>query len=88
MAYWWCFKAAVSVRNLDEFVKDRLRVRAAAHGRSMEAEIRAILVEAVTDAHERAGLFDTLMARVGELGGVELDLPARATTARAADLHP
>ena len=42
--------AAVSVRNVDEFVKDRLRVRAAAHGRSMEAEIRAILVEAVTDA--------------------------------------
>ena len=50
MAYWGCFMAAVSVRNLDEFVKDRLRVRAAAHGRSMEAEIRAILVEAVTDA--------------------------------------
>ncbi len=55
--------AAVSVRNPDEFVKDPLRVRAAAHGRWMEAEIRAILVEAVTDAHERAGLFDTLMAR-------------------------
>ena len=88
MAYWRYFMAAVSVRNLDEFVKDRLRVRAAAHGRSMEAEIRTILVEAVTDAHERAGLFDTLMARVGELGEIELDLPARATTARAADLHP
>ena len=54
----------------------------------MEAEIRTILVEALTDAHEPAGLLDTLMARVGELGEVELDLPARATTARAADLHP
>ena len=70
--------AAVSVRNVDEFVKDRLRVRAAAHGRSMEAEIRTILVEAVTDAHEPAGLLDTLMARVGELGEVELDLPLAA----------
>jgi hypothetical protein len=32
--------AAVSIRNLDDTVRERLRVRAAAHGRSMEAEIR------------------------------------------------
>ena len=36
---------AISVRNLDPDVKAKLRVRAAEHGRSMEAEIRAILVE-------------------------------------------
>lgn len=38
--------AAVSVRDLDETVRDRLRVRAAQNGRSMEAEIRAILTDA------------------------------------------
>ena len=40
--------AAVSVRDLDETVRERLRIRAARHGRSMEAEIRVILTEAVS----------------------------------------
>ena len=40
---------AISIRNLDPEVKARLRVRAAEHGRSMEAEIRAILVDAVAE---------------------------------------
>ena len=35
--------AAVTVRNLDDQVKERLRIRAAVHGRSMESEVRAIL---------------------------------------------
>lgn len=41
--------AAITVRNLDESVRDELRVRAARHGRSMEAEVRAILAAAVGD---------------------------------------
>ena len=47
--------AAMSIRNLDERVKERLRVRAARHGRSMEAEIRAILTDAVSGPGEAAG---------------------------------
>ena len=35
--------ASITIRNLDEIVKARLRQRAARHGRSMEAEARAIL---------------------------------------------
>jgi plasmid stability protein len=35
--------SAVGIRNLDDRVKERLRPRAARHGRSMEAEMRAIL---------------------------------------------
>ncbi|HEX8629074.1 MAG TPA: Arc family DNA-binding protein [Catenuloplanes sp.] len=31
--------AAVSIRDLDDAVKEKLRIRAARHGRSMEAEI-------------------------------------------------
>jgi plasmid stability protein len=79
--------AAVSVRNLDERVKERLRVRAARHGRSMEAEIRAILTDAVSRPGEAVGLVDAILDRFGELGGVELDLPARADRARAADVR-
>ncbi len=78
--------AAVSIRDLDDDVKDRLRVRAARNGRSMEAEIRAILTAAVGESDSSRGLFTELLDRFGEIGGVELDLPARANVARAPDL--
>jgi plasmid stability protein len=77
--------SALSIRNLDDQVKERLRVRAARHGRSMEAEVRAILTDAVTEPGETPSLFQVLMERFGELGGVELDLPPRANQPRAAD---
>lgn len=78
--------AAVSIRNLDNDVKERLRIRAASHGRSMESEIRAILVEAVTEPDEHPGMLVALMQRFGDLGGVDLEIPARRTPVRAADL--
>ena len=82
--------AAVSIRNLDDRVRERLRIRAAAHGRSMESEIRAILGEAVSEPSESHGLFATLLDRFGAIGGVELELelPERSTPARAADFAP
>ena len=67
--------SAMSIRNLDARVKERLRVRAARHGRSMEAEARAILTDAVSEPGETGGLLQAMLARFGELGGVELDLP-------------
>jgi plasmid stability protein len=76
---------ALSIRNLDDRVKERLRVRAARHGRSMEAEVRAILAEAVAVPSEAPGLFQAIMDRFGELGGAELDLPPRSTRLRAAE---
>lgn len=78
--------AAVSIRGLDDEVRDRLRVRAARNGRSMEAEMRHILVDAVQDESASGGLFTTLLDRFSDLGGVELALPKRATRPRAADL--
>lgn len=77
--------AAVSIRNLDDTVRERLRVRAAAHGRSMEAEMRAILVEAVRDPGDDEGLLGALAARFGEFGGVDLVLPSRSAPPRAVD---
>lgn len=78
--------AAVSIRNLDDGVKERLRIRAASHGRSMESEVRAILEDAVKDPIQSAGLMQTLLDRFGEIGGVELEVPARSTPTRAADV--
>jgi plasmid stability protein len=77
--------AAVSIRNLDDTVRERLRIRGAANGRSMEAEMRAILVEAVQEPGDSEGLFDALVARFGDLGGVDLDLPSRSAAPRAVD---
>jgi plasmid stability protein len=79
--------SAMSIRNIDDRVKERLRVRAARHGRSMEAEVRAILTDAVTEPGEASGLAETILDRFGELGGVDLDLPPRAAQARAAEFH-
>ena len=75
---------AISIRNLDPDVKARLRVRAAEHGRSMEAEIRAILVDAVTE--RPMGLFDALRTISLEHGGVDLDLPSKSRRQRPVDL--
>ena len=39
--------ASITIRNLDDEVKARLRVRAASNGRSVEEEVRLILRDAV-----------------------------------------
>lgn len=77
--------AALNIRNLDATVKRRLQIRAARHGRSMEAEARAILAEAVREPADSVGLFTELLERFGTLGGVDLQLPGRNEPARAAD---
>jgi plasmid stability protein len=76
--------AAITVRNLDDRLKERLRVRAARHGHSMEAEAREILADALTEPGD-ANLVRVLRSRFAELGGVDLDLPRRNTPVRAAD---
>ena len=48
--------------------------------------MRAILTDAVTEPGEEIGLVPTLIERFGELGGVELDIPARTARPRAAEL--
>lgn len=79
--------AAISVRDLNEDVAARLKVQAARHGRSMEAEVRAILTESLTGGEDdRPNLGQAVRERFAELGGVELDIPARRDIPRAADL--
>ncbi|WP_406068025.1 FitA-like ribbon-helix-helix domain-containing protein [Micromonospora sp. NBC_01638] len=78
--------AALSIRDLDDGVKEKIRIRAARHGRSMEAEVRAILTSAVADESPQTDLFSALTERFTQLGGIDLNLPARATRPRAADL--
>ena len=69
--------ASITIRNLDDDVKTRLRVRAAAHHRSMEEEARLILREAVEQPTSSVNLGETIHRRCAALGGFELDLPER-----------
>lgn len=69
--------ASITIRNLDDEVKTKLRVRAATNGRSMEEEVRTILRKVVGRASQPENLAQAIRARVAPLGGVELDLPAR-----------
>jgi plasmid stability protein len=71
--------ARLTVRDLPDEVREALRVRAAQHGRSTEAEVRAILIEAVTPTPQAE--LGTLLAEIGrevELTDDEFD----ALTAR------
>lgn len=70
--------ASITIRNLDEQTKSRLRVRAAHRKRSMEDEARHILRAAL--AEETAtprNLAEAIQRRFRPIGGVELSLPAR-----------
>ncbi|HDV6322082.1 FitA-like ribbon-helix-helix domain-containing protein [Burkholderia multivorans] len=70
----------ITVRNLPDEVHRALRVRAALHGRSTEAEVRDILEQAVlSEGRVKLG---TLLAEIGrEAGGVDLDIQRDKTPA-------
>ncbi len=71
--------ASITVRNLEEGLKRRLRVRAAENGRSMEEEARVILKTALYhQPSTRENLAAAIRARFAPLGGVELEIPPRS----------
>ena len=69
--------ASITIRNLDDDVNTRLRMRAAQHHRSMEEEARIILGDAVGCKPDNRNLAETIRARIAPLGGVDLELPPR-----------
>ena len=69
--------ASITISDLDDDVKTRLRVRAAGNGRSMEEEVRRILRDAVERKEAPQNLAQALRARIAPLGGVDLEVPAR-----------
>ena len=69
--------AAITIRNLNEETKRRLRQLAAQHGHSMEEEARRILNRAINQV-EGQGLGTLIARQFAEIGGIELDLPTRS----------
>jgi antitoxin FitA len=77
--------ATLTIRGLDPVTHARLRVEAARHGRSMEAEVRAILHERLTPSGSERGLGSRIRTRFQGLEG-DLVLPDRsAELPRAAE---
>jgi len=65
--------ASITIRNLEETVKRKLKIRAAEHGRSMEQEAREILKSALGQPKSGAELVKRIRAIFEPLGGVELE---------------
>ena len=70
--------ASITVRNLDEALKRRLRVRAAEHGCSMEQEARDILATALdAEAVPPANLGTAIQELFRPFDLERLDIPPR-----------
>ncbi len=69
--------ASITIRNLEDDVKTRLRVRAADNGRSMEEEARLILRDSVGRKPSSRDLVSIIREHFGPANGVDLELPPR-----------
>jgi antitoxin FitA len=70
--------ATLTIRDLDDALKQSLRIRAASRNRSMEEEARQILRAALVAAPAPASdLATRIRSRFANLGDVQLSLPVR-----------
>jgi len=80
--------ATLTIRQLDEKTKSRLRIRAAHHGRSMEEEARDILRTALTTSSvQNANLADAIRKRFAAFGGIDVELPPRGKIRHTPDFQ-
>ncbi len=77
----------MTIRNIDDTLKARLRVRAAVHGKSMEDEARDILRAALsTEAAPATNLAQAIRKRIAPLKGVALPRVTREPVREPPDL--
>lgn len=69
--------ANLSVRKLDDQVYDRLRIRAAEHGVSMEEEARQIISRVISVPNRMSDVF---RKHFGQAHGIDLDIPNQRST--------
>lgn len=79
--------ATLTIRDFDDELKSALRVRAAEHGRSMEAEVREILRTTLTrPSTSGVGMGTRIRQRFAGGEDAEFELSARSERPRAAEL--
>lgn len=74
--------ASLTIRNIEDSLKECLRVRAARHGRSMEEEARQVLRQSLLREKSTIGLGTRLARRFSDVGGVDLPEVARSLPRR------
>ena len=79
--------ASITIRNLDEETKRRLRIQAAQKGRSMEEEARDVLARSVDTPPKGESLASIIRAIVEPIGGIELELPERTAQREPPDFN-
>ncbi|MFU8770181.1 MAG: FitA-like ribbon-helix-helix domain-containing protein [Desulfotignum sp.] len=70
--------ASLTLRNIDESLKVKLRILAAENNRSMEEEARQILRKYLLEERCSKGIGTRIIKRFSKLGGVELPSPQRS----------
>lgn len=75
----------LTIRNIDESLKAKLKVIAAQHGVSMEEQVRRILRESIQSKSKKKGLGSRINQRFLKVGGIDLELPSRSTSRQAPD---
>lgn len=80
--------ATLTVRGLAAELHARLRVRAAHNGRSMEAEVRAILEEQLGEPEPVGGWGSRVHARFADLDADDVEFPRSTDRPRPAQLEP
>ncbi|OLF08811.1 plasmid stabilization protein [Actinophytocola xinjiangensis] len=78
--------ATLTIRDFDDTLKAELRIRAAEHGRSMEAEVREILRAVLTRPAAGPGMGTRIRQRFAGAEDLALEQPPRTDPARAAEL--
>ncbi len=68
----------LTIRNIDDATRLKLRTRAAAKGRSLEAELRDIITRAAAEGLPSKHVGRSVRQRFEHVGGVELDIPPRS----------
>jgi plasmid stability protein len=78
--------ASITIRNLDDDIKQRLRVRAAVNGRSMEEEAREILRRVMGERAPTLNLAEAISARLTPGMRADLELAPREAIREPSDL--
>ncbi|MGO4451106.1 plasmid stabilization protein [Phyllobacterium sp. TAF24] len=78
--------ASMTIRNLEDQLKTRLRIQAAQHGKSMEDEARDILRAALSrEPFAPVNLADAIHGRFKAWGGVDLPIAPREAARNPVD---
>jgi plasmid stability protein len=75
--------ATLTIRGMDDELRDRLKLRAARHSRSMEAEVRAIIAGALASPVSDDALGSRIHQRFASIGGIEMEPVARTDQPRS-----